>query len=569
MTTSRRHFCIHFRLFCVLTIICVCQLGYWSFRSPDWFQCRWVIKTGKDSSTSPFTSAPNIRGPSGTPTTSTPSSSHTTSPISDDDDDDGCRLTSHPNNIHWTRKPENEYDVQNSNSYTVADADAVAADADDAAVQERIRQVQQCAAQFPLTYVTSPSDSDWWSSMLCNVGVTNELVQAVAQKHNNILFVGDSVMRQQYVILLCMIDPTLEHMQLLDGKDSQFRFRTYYQRPDGNVTSLFYEGFGHGWSNHEHQNTLYNGSFPRAIETYTKQDAIVLNANSHYNANSVKLLIHDMHFLAQQAARSNGASVYLMEPSPNEWPTGNGFNIRECQQKKTCRCEALTAERLLGRDPYPENIQRLVDSQNDHVSTIKTTVAAGIGTTIQEEQQWMTLETNNATYSTGRQNIPPFWNDLLQVLKEQRRHRQGDANVLLPEATHHSKSNHHPAAAEPPPPCEQECFPATWKSDVIRSILLNNNKSQASSPPPQQQQQQQQHISFDSRPDSTTPAASATVVHVVPSFLQVAMHHGHSSVKNIGDCTHRALDALIMFNEQLIRTMLMVHPNLNNHKYSH
>jgi len=220
--------------------------------------------------------------------------------------------------------------------------------------------------------------------------VTTKLLQSVVQKHNRILFVGDSVLRQQYLFLLCMIDPTFERIQMRKQKD-QFHYQSYYRRPDGGgMTSLIFEAFGHAWPIAQ-RSTLYNSSFPHAISTYTEHDAIVANANSHYNALRQQLLIDDVTFMAQQAACSH-ALVYLMEPSPEQWPTGNGFYIRSFKNK--CHCESLTAERLIGRIPYPKSIQNLLISRD----------SSAFG--------------NNGTRTRHHHHIPPFWNNLLEFWEE-------------------------------------------------------------------------------------------------------------------------------------------------------
>jgi len=143
----------------------------------------------------------------------------------------------HPKNIHWTT-PKQEDDKNTSSC--AADADAT--------VQDHICQVQQCAVQFTWIYIERPSDSDWWSTLLCDVSVTTELLHSVVQKHNNILFVGDSVLRQQFMLLLCMIDPMLDCTQVTDNEGVGRKASYDYWHPDGSITSLFYEAFGHRWT---------------------------------------------------------------------------------------------------------------------------------------------------------------------------------------------------------------------------------------------------------------------------------------------------------------------------------
>jgi len=304
----------------------------------------------------------NTSAPTSKPTSTITSSRTTTSQASTDydNDDDGCKLTSHPKNVHWTINKKGEDNNVSSS-----------------AEQMHLHRVHQCATWFSFT------DADWWPSLSCDVSITTKLLQSVVQKHNRILFVGDSVLRQQYLFLLCMIDPTFEHIQV--KKKNPFYYQTYYpQWWRHDVTD--FEAFGHAWLIAQ-RSTLYNSSFPHAISTYTEHDAIVVNANSHYNALRQQLLIDDVTFMAQQAACSH-ALVYLMEPSPEQWPTGNGFYIRSFKNK--CHCESLTAERLIGRIPYPKSIQNVLVSSDS--------LALGYNGT-----------------STGQhhhRHIPPFWNDL-------------------------------------------------------------------------------------------------------------------------------------------------------------
>jgi len=538
MTSSRRRFGIYVCL-CVVTMVCVGQLGFWSFRA-DRFQFQWVVKHVSDSTTSSLTSsptnsltsAPTTKAPTSNPTsaptkapTNAPTASRTTR-TGGYDNDDGCQLTSHSKHIHWARKTENE------NSYSSSSAAAADGLSADAAVQERIRQVHQCTTKFTWTYVWTPSDSDWWSYLKCNISVTTELIQALVQKHNHILFVGDSVMHQQYVLFLCMMDPMIDRTQVTEGKVHRYD----YQRPDGGITTLLYESFGRGWPHAI--NSLYEDSFPKAIESYTEQDAIVVNANSHYETTKVQLLIDDIRFISQQAARSN-ASVYLMEPHAEEWPTGNGIFFRNCE--RSCRCAALTAERLQGHVPYPEIIQRLlVDSSSSPTAAAS---AESAGTTIQEEPT-TTMTTTNLM--TG--HIPPFWDDLLQFLQERNSH-QGDAEVN----TNQIDPNNYDMVNNAP--CAQECLPATWRTEVVRAILLNQTSPRNNN---NNNEDDDAMVASDTRQSnsSTTTTTKAADVHLVPTFLQLATHRGHSAWKSSTDCTHRALDAVIMLNEQLIRTML-------------
>jgi len=254
MNSSSNQFRLYVVAFCVLTIVCVCQLGFWSFRG-DLLQYQWVIiqldvawsddddySTSINSNTSTSTSE-GTSAPTSATTSERTTTSQTFTTEYDDNNDDGCKLTSHSKNVHWTTTNNKGEDNNVSSS----------------AEQMHIRRVHQCATRFSFTYVEKPSDADWWPSLSCDITVTTELLQSVVQKHNRILFVGDSVLRQQYLFLLCMIDPTFERIQMKKQKD-QFHYQSYYRRPDGGMTSLVFEAFGHAWPIAQ-RSTLYNSSF--------------------------------------------------------------------------------------------------------------------------------------------------------------------------------------------------------------------------------------------------------------------------------------------------------------------
>jgi len=105
--------------------------------------------------------------------------------------------------------------------------------------------------------------------------------------------------------------------------------------------------------------------------------------------------------------------------------------------------------------------------------------------------------------------------------------------VTLREAANHNNNDYNES-------CQQDCFPATWRTEVVRGILLKQEKS----PPPQPAT-----ISSSQQQRTTLHQNS---VHVVSTFLQSILHHGPSSIRDMGDCTHKSLDAVIMLNEQLI-----------------
>jgi len=93
----------------------------------------------------------------------------------------------------------------------------------------------------------------WWSFLLCHVPVTADLLQSVVSQHGKILFLGNSLMQQQYFVLLCMLNPDLTPLQMTvftDGNIERAQY-DYIHANDANAnangttgnstTSLFYE----------------------------------------------------------------------------------------------------------------------------------------------------------------------------------------------------------------------------------------------------------------------------------------------------------------------------------------
>jgi len=155
MNSSSNQFHLYVVALCILTIVCVCQLGFSLFRG-DLLQFQGVIiqldVAGSNDddysmSISSNTSASTSEGTSST-TSATTSERTMASPAFtteyDDNDDDGCQLTSHPKNVHWTTTNNKGEDNNASSS----------------AEQMHIRRVHQCATRFSFTYVEKPSDAD-------------------------------------------------------------------------------------------------------------------------------------------------------------------------------------------------------------------------------------------------------------------------------------------------------------------------------------------------------------------------------------------------------------------------
>lgn len=208
------------------------------------------------------------------------------------------------------------------------------------------QDVFSCARRF----VWSQLGRDTWEFMdnlqlICRDDLKNDALLSIAESHDRILFLGDSVIRQQYYTFLCMLDPTLtpQGMTSYSAVDKFAKVTWKHVRADGGETSISYQVFGRGFDPTDVN--LYREAFPKAILTFSRKDAIVMDASRHYNQEAASLYYQSLNFIAQASPR---AQIYYMEPTPMEWPTSNGFYVSSCKGMK-CSCEALGKERLIGK----------------------------------------------------------------------------------------------------------------------------------------------------------------------------------------------------------------------------
>jgi len=191
-------------------------------------------------------------------------------------------------------------------------------------------------------------------------------------------------------------------------------------------------------------------------------------------------------------------------------------------------------ECLQGHVPYPDIIQHLlVDSLSTPTAAASASAeSAGTTTTIQEEP------------AMTQGHIPPFWDDLLQFPQERKNSQQGNAEVNINQINPNNCDMVNNA------PCAQECLLATWRTKVVCMIVLNQTS-------PCNSNNNINIVASDPRQSNSSRTTMAVgVVHLVLTFLQLAMHRGHLTWKSSTDCMHQALDAMIMLNGQLIHTML-------------
>jgi hypothetical protein len=274
-----------------------------------------------------------------------------------------------------------------------------------------LEMVSECN---PVTY---PQHPPWLlaniTALQCSTNVGLDLIPSIIGQFDRVWFIGDSVLKQQYWSLICMLSLTTVE-DIIGNVQAKFDNNITYLK-DGyefnatlNGTFIRYTQFG--WKFDTTEKALYETDFPEAVRTYTEKDAIVINAGAHYDGTRTTLLKNAANFINNMSHHSK-ANIFYVETSDEQWPTSNGMYTEACTWK--CQCEHLTPERILGYgDTY--------DRSEKHIN--------------------MSLDPSN----TG-----PF--DGIDFDRNQTLH-------------HHSL-------------CIPDCLPASWRSDLANPILERNASS--------------------------------------------------------------------------------------------
>jgi GDSL/SGNH-like Acyl-Esterase family found in Pmr5 and Cas1p len=299
------------------------------------------------------------------------------------------------------------------------------------------------------------------TALRCHHNVTQSTIQSVVQQSSNktIWFIGDSILEQQFYVLLCMVHPTLELSEIVytsqrPGTATEAIAAKFTYNHSMGSTNIIYSKFGLSW--HRAESNLYMDAFPQAVASLTEMDSIILDASAHYQSDNVLKLERALHFIGNQSLASK-ASVYYMEPTPEEWPTSNGQFSRGCMW--SCTCQTLDAARIVGRGSLHSDPNVFAENLTTH-NKVPTDFFVKL---------YPDLAFNNTEESSA---------------------------------------------------CVPDCLPATWRLEFTRSIFEKTKNR----------------------------------VHVVPLWYQLVDRPSWMTL--VGDCTHKSLEAVLLMNEQLIRSMV-------------
>jgi hypothetical protein len=183
----------------------------------------------------------------------------------------------------------------------------------------------------------------------CELNVTLELFQSHASQYDTIWFFGDSLVQQQYVSFLCMVDPSLDRLQynltrpFTNIYEPPIYWHAMYNNSLGDLTRIVFSRFGFRFD--PAQPNLYIRGFPDAVATMTANDAIVVGASAHYRSTFGSDMERALTFIANQSLVA-AAPIFYMENAAEEWPTSNGLYTQSCM--RLCTCEPVNSERILG-----------------------------------------------------------------------------------------------------------------------------------------------------------------------------------------------------------------------------
>lgn len=239
----------------------------------------------------------------------------------------------------------------------------------------------------------------------------------ILYNYKTIYMIGDSLLRQQFMVLLCMLNPLVEpeDVAFLNTKE-KVEYRVEVQHPGNTTTTtmpttLIYTPFGIVFPRPSQYQPLFENEFPAAAANGTQQDLIVMNAGHHYTSEMASSLQRHCKFIVQQMA-DRPIHFYFMETTDEQWPTSNGmypaFGDECCCDK--CACEVVTPGKVKGHGA-------------------------------------LDLFTHNWTKAFGR--LRP------------------DVNTLDPLFDEHHLLNHST--------CVPDCYPANWKNELVRPILANHS----------------------------------------------------------------------------------------------
>lgn len=196
--------------------------------------------------------------------------------------------------------------------------------------------------------------------LVCDGG---DVQHGILSTFDNIYMIGDSVMRQQFNVLVCMFDPHVNVTSSITHTDTEEKkeYRYVANHSGGSTTTVIYTPWGYCFSEPSKSWPLLQNEFPAALKNGGENDLIVLNAGHHYRSPHAGVLQDHATSMVQQASEIANRSVpqvFVMEADEETWPTSNGlFSVggEECTSFQ-CQCQPLSSARVLGNGTLSSSI---------------------------------------------------------------------------------------------------------------------------------------------------------------------------------------------------------------------
>ena len=240
--------------------------------------------------------------------------------------EDGCGLEENLGNIHWR-------------NYTKED-------------WEMYYRIETCVKWYDSNYIDT-YDSANFRKLACNQEPDLTSILSALQKYHTIYILGDSVLQQQFIALMCTIDPmhpNVDPIGKMDVHKKDWYFFNYTHARGVTQFKFFKVGF---FFDNEQKGFLQT-HFPTAIEASTANDAIILHVGAHYRSGNAHHMKTAVEYFANRSVDTL-ASIFVVEPNIEEFHTRNGLFAPTPNDNRT-DCQPLTPERMLGRGQLAPNV---------------------------------------------------------------------------------------------------------------------------------------------------------------------------------------------------------------------
>jgi hypothetical protein len=210
----------------------------------------------------------------------------------------------------------------------------------------RLDFLKQCKERLVLSAQDAASEAtDWRGGVnLTYLKCNDDPDIAILKQYENIYMIGDSLLRQQFFVLVCMLN-TSSTIDVTKTKEKVEYRSTIRWSNKNSFTTIIYTPSGPLFT----QKPLYEEEFPRAVASGTARDIIIMNAGHHYSSDAASMLLDDVTFIIGKT-KNRSTHIYFMETTDEQWPTSNGmypsFGNECCCEK--CNCEVWNDDKILG-----------------------------------------------------------------------------------------------------------------------------------------------------------------------------------------------------------------------------